>query len=104
MFPARLSTVFEHMFVRVVGGLYDPPDPGTGTVPPGAIGDRVTSILQWLAWGVSGLCVAGVLVCAARMAISHRRGDDSAVSSLGWVLGACVLFASAGPLVGFLIG
>lgn len=75
----------------------------TQTQPPGTQG--LTTILSWGAWLVAFLCVAGILVVAGTMAVAHHRGGDGAQSAsrLGWVLGACVLGASASALAGALI-
>jgi len=78
------------------------PNPGSGEAPPG-VGDKVLKLLKWVAYLASAACVAGLIVTAARMAIAHRRGDDTNVSQLGWVLGACVLIGSASGIVGALL-
>lgn len=76
-----------------------PPDPGTGTAPPGAA--AITKLLQYTAWVVFAFCVAGVLISAGTMAIKHRRGGgEEAAGGLGWVLGACIIAGSASALVG----
>ena len=73
-----------------------------GVQPPGTEG--LTTVLAWVAWGVTFLCVVGVFLVAGKMAFSHRRGEGSeAVGQLGWVMGACVLIAAAGPIVNVLI-
>jgi FtsH-binding integral membrane protein len=78
------------------------PDPGQGTAPPGSQG--LLTILQWVAWIVFGLCVAGVLLAAGRMAISHNQGGYGGGESatLVKVLAACILAGSASALVGAL--
>ncbi len=74
----------------------------TGIQPPGTEG--LTTILGWIAWGVTFLCVVGVFFVAGSMAFAHRRGEGSeAVGQLGWVMGACILGASATSLVNVLI-
>lgn len=73
-----------------------------GIQPPGTEG--LTTVLSWVAWGVTFLCVVGVFLVAGKMAFSHRRGEGSeAVGQLGWVMGACILGASATSLVNVLI-
>ncbi len=75
------------------------PDPTQGTDPPGAA--EFANLLHWIFWAVSLLCVAGVLICAGKMAIQHRHGEAGQhFGSLGMVLGACVLAGSASALVG----
>ena len=78
------------------------PNPGSGEAPPG-VGGKVLTILKWIAYLASAACVAGLVLTAGRMAIAHRRGDDTNVSQLGWVLGACVLIGSASGIVGALL-
>ena len=78
------------------------PNPGS-VQPPGTQG--LTTMLGWGGWLVSFVCVAGILIVAAMMALKHRRGEGGgeAMGSLGWVLGACVLGSAAGPLANALI-
>jgi uncharacterized membrane protein YedE/YeeE len=70
---------------------------------PEDISENVLTLLQWVAYFATAACVAGILVTAARMAIAHRRGDDTNVASLGWVLGACVLIGGASAIVSALV-
>ncbi|MFF7995069.1 hypothetical protein ACFZDG_35530 [Kitasatospora xanthocidica] len=77
-------------------------DPGTGTAPPGS--DKLITILGWVAWVVFALCVAGILLTAGKMAVSHSRGQGGEhAASLAWVLGACILGGAASGIIGFLI-
>jgi hypothetical protein len=79
------------------------PNPGQGKAPPGS--DKLLTILQWTAWGVFALCVAGVLISAAKLAHSHNQGYGGAnqhTTSLVWTLCACVVAGSASAIVGAL--
>lgn len=78
------------------------PDPGSGEPPPG-VADKILRILQWIAYLATTACVGGVLYTAAKMALAHRRGDDTNVSQLGWVFAACLLIGSASAIVSALI-
>ncbi len=74
----------------------------TPTQPPGTGG--LATLLNWTAWLATFAAVVGLLVTAALMALSHRRGEGSEhMSRLGMVLGACVLVAASGALVGALV-
>ncbi len=70
--------------------------------PPGTAG--LLTVVGWVAWIVTLACIFGIFAVAGKMAFSHRRGEGSeAVGQLGWVMGACVLIAAAGPIVNVLI-
>jgi hypothetical protein len=90
--------MLQHLAAAVTV-LAAPPDPGQGTPPPGSGG--ITTMLGWVAWVVFALCVVGVLIVAGTMAVAHRRGSGGEhASSLGWVLGACIVAGSASAIVG----
>jgi len=76
--------------------------PPASVQPPGTAG--LLTVLGWVAWIVTLACICGIFAVAGKMAFSHRRGEGSeAVGQLGWVMGACVLIAAAGPVVNVLI-
>lgn len=106
MMANQLVDVVASMVTRALSAplLAAPPNPGTGVPPPGA--GKFLTVLQWGAWLVTAACVGGIFIVAGSMAIRHRRGDGGAeaASGLVWVLLACVLVSSAGPLVGALTG
>lgn len=78
-------------------------NPGTGSAPP-ALMIQAQLILDIIAWAATAACVAGILITAALMAISHHRGGGSEhFASLGKVMAACVLVATAGPIVQWLV-
>ncbi|MGW4088095.1 hypothetical protein ACWEGS_34320 [Streptomyces sp. NPDC004822] len=74
-----------------------------GTFDPGADADALLEILGWCA---SAAGVAGVITVGTQMALQLRRGEPGEGAfhfrSLSIVLGACVLAATAGPVVSFL--
>ncbi|MGY1638775.1 hypothetical protein ACI78V_19175 [Geodermatophilus sp. SYSU D00742] len=77
-------------------------DPGQGVAPPGSEG--IVTIVQWVAWTVLAVCVVGVLLVGARMALAHRRGEGAEHAvSLAYVLGGAVLAGSASALVAALV-
>lgn len=78
------------------------PDPGMGTPPPGS--EKLLTALGWATWIVTGVCVAGVMGVAARMALIHHRGEGGRHAvGLAWVMAACVLLGSASGLVSALL-
>jgi hypothetical protein len=87
----------------VVNVLAAVPNPGQGSAPPGS--GKLLTILSWTAWGVFALCVAGVLISAAKLAHSHNQGYGGAnqhTTSLVWTLVATVVAGSAAAVVGAL--
>ncbi|WP_420116578.1 hypothetical protein [Micromonospora sp.] len=90
-----MSTLKSAIYLAVL-------DPGQGEAPPGS--DKITTVVNWVAWIVFAACVVGLLICAAKMAIQHRQGGGGEHgSNLGWVMGACILGGTAGALVGALV-
>jgi hypothetical protein len=78
------------------------PNPGSGTPPPGS--EKLLTLLRWVAWIVSGLCVTGVMIVAGRMALQHQRGEGGQHGAgLAWVMAACILLGSASGIVGALL-
>jgi len=81
----------------------DVPNPGGGEMPPGEIGEKILLILKWIAALCTAACVGGLLYSGGRMAIAHRRGDETNIAQLGWVLFSCLLIGSASAIVAALL-
>ena len=82
----------------IAGGVPNPPV----QAPPGLSGP-VNTILGWGKWGVLVCGVAGLLICAGKMAIGHRnRAAFAADGATGvpWVLAGLSLAAVAAAIVG----
>ncbi|MGF1661006.1 MAG: conjugal transfer protein TrbC [Kineosporiaceae bacterium] len=78
------------------------PSSGFGVRPPGF--EAFAVILQWATWISLTLCVLGVIITGAMMALGSRRGEGAEhAMRLGWVLAAAVVIASASALVGALV-
>lgn len=77
-------------------------NPGTGSAPSN-LESQVHLLMDIIAWTATSACVVGIAIIAAMMAISHHRGTGSEhFASLGRVMAACILIATAGPIVQFL--
>jgi hypothetical protein len=73
-------------------------------VPNGAVTADLLYVLNLLAWLVTAAAVAGLILVGSRMAIAVRTGDvEEHLREFLMVMGACVIGATAGPLVGFLL-
>lgn len=70
--------------------------------PPGTEG--VTTILGWLKWVALAICVIGLIVAGALMAIQSRRGEGGEhAGKIGMALGGVIVISAATSLIGFLI-
>ena len=88
-----------HTLITVIAAV---PNPGQGQQPPGS--DGIVKILGWAAWVAVVICVLGVLIAGATMAIQHRRQEGGeSMARLGWVLGGVIVIGSASALVGALV-
>jgi type IV secretory pathway VirB2 component (pilin) len=80
---------------------FDPVNPGTGEEPPGAGG--LKKVINWVTWIAFAICVLGIIIAGAMMAVGQRRGEGGEhAARLGWVLAACIVIGSASGLVGIL--
>lgn len=74
-----------------------------GTFNPGADADKILGILAWCG---SAAGVAGVIITGIHMALQLRHGEmgegSRPLRSLFIVMGACVIIATAGPIISFL--
>ncbi|TDT37392.1 hypothetical protein EV562_106168 [Streptomyces sp. BK208] len=80
----------------------------TGEMAVLAVGADVTreldTVLGWMAWLVTCAGVAGLIIVGTRMALAVKTGDaEEHLREFLTVMGACVIGASAGPLVSFLL-
>lgn len=78
------------------------PDPGSGSAPPGFQGFIV--ILEWVKWISLGVCVIGLMVAGATMAINSRRGEGGEhMGKIGMTLAGVIVISAAASLISFLV-
>ena len=78
------------------------PDPAP-VQPPGT--DGLLSIMGWVKWVALAICIIGLIVAGAMMAIQSRRGEGGEhAGKIGMALGGVIVITAAGSLVGFLMG
>ncbi|MGW1063025.1 hypothetical protein ACWD4F_00675 [Streptomyces aureus] len=73
-----------------------------------AVDGRVTGQLDFvlgiIAWLVTAAGVAGLMIVGSRMALAVKTGEfEEHLNEFLMVLGACVIGATAGPIVGFVL-
>ncbi|MFF1652212.1 hypothetical protein [Streptomyces sp. NPDC058255] len=75
-----------------------------GDGPPAGVATQLNYVLNIIAWLVTAAGVAGLMIVGSRMAFAVKTGDgDEHLSQFLTVMGACVIGATAGPIVGFLL-
>ena len=78
------------------------PDP-TPVQPPGTEG--LLDIMGWVKWIALAICIIGLIVAGAMMAVQSRRGEGGEhAGKIGMALGGVIVISAAGALVGFLMG
>lgn len=61
--------------------------------------------MGWAKWIALAVCILGLVIAGALMAIQSRRGEGGEhVGKIGMALGGVVVISAAGSLVGFLVG
>ncbi len=69
--------------------------------PPGT-GD-ISTVMGWVMWLGLALCILGLVVAGALMAINTRRGEGGEhAGRIGMALGGVIVIGAAGALIGFL--
>src|SRR5690625_4030295 len=99
-----MPPISELLVHGAAGGLLpmNVPDPGSGEAPPGAEG--FLTILSWVKWIALAVCVAGLMIAGATMAIQSRRGEGGEhMGRIVMVLGGVIVIAAATSLIGFLV-
>jgi len=98
-------SLFHHL-VEVLSALpvdVDDYKPDQSAIPDD-LGKMFRKLLGFVAWTVTGLCVAGLLKVAGQMAISHRRGEGGEhAAGLAWIGAACLLVGTAAPIIAKLV-
>jgi type IV secretory pathway VirB2 component (pilin) len=67
---------------------------------PSETTDGIKTVVGWVTTIAFFICVLGVIIAGAMMAIGQRRGEGGEhAARLGWVLAACIVIGSASALV-----
>jgi hypothetical protein len=97
------SLAFSAITALAVPAMAAGPVPNPVPNAPVELQNKVNTILGLVMYLVIAACVAGVLICAGKMALAHRRGEaGESAGMLGGVATACVLTGSAAAIVTFL--
>ncbi|MFI9028570.1 hypothetical protein [Streptomyces sp. NPDC053560] len=73
-------------------------------MPPDYVTNPINQVMGYAAWVATAAGVMGLLIVGAKMALSIRHGEGQEhMVQLGTVLGACIIAATAGPIVNFIL-
>ncbi|HEY0470767.1 MAG TPA: conjugal transfer protein TrbC [Kribbella sp.] len=68
--------------------------------PPPGVSDKFDILISWVTWIAFSVCILGIIVAGAMMALGQRRGEGGEhAARLGWVLAACIVIGSSSMLV-----
>lgn len=72
---------------------------------PTDVTDRVDTLVSWVTTIAISICILGVIIAGAMMAIGQRRGEGGEhAARLGWVLAGCIVIGTASALVNTIVG
>jgi type IV secretory pathway VirB2 component (pilin) len=68
--------------------------------PPPGVEAKFQTLIGWVTWVAFSVCVLGIIIAGAMMALGQRRGEGGEhAARLGWVLAACIVIGSSSMLV-----
>jgi hypothetical protein len=77
--------------------------PSPKPIQPAGTGDKIDTIMNWLMYGGLTVCIAGLIIAGAMLAINTRHGEGAQQAGrIGFVLGGVILISAAAALVGAL--
>jgi len=91
----------SHLAARLLAGPCNPfcSDP---TAIPGV--NNLQTIIGYVCWIATALCLIGLIVTGAMMAVSYHRGSNEHVGRLGGVAAGCLVVGAASPIAGAILG
>ncbi|MGC4936934.1 TrbC/VirB2 family protein [Kribbella sp. DT2] len=71
---------------------------------PGDVQKKVSTVTDWVTGVAIAVCILGVIISGAMMAIGQRRGEGGEhAARLGWVLAGCIVIGTASALVNTIV-
>ena len=97
LLAAHLPLLADHL-----PHLVQVPNFGGGEAPPGS--DKLLKIGRWVLWGVSALCVIGLMFVGGKMGTEFNHGEMSQHGKrLGAALGGIILIGASTGIAGALL-
>jgi type IV secretory pathway VirB2 component (pilin) len=71
---------------------------------PTEISGKVEDVVNYITWIGMMVCVIGIVVAGAMMAVGQRRGEGGEhASRLGWVIAGCIVIGAASGIVNLFV-
>jgi len=71
---------------------------------PPEVNTKVNTLVDWVTTIAITICILGVVIAGAMMAIGQRRGEGGEhAARLGWVLAGCIVIGTASAFVNALV-
>ncbi|HZO66093.1 MAG: TrbC/VirB2 family protein [Kribbellaceae bacterium] len=78
--------------------------PDNNPEAPTEISGKVEDVVNYITWIGMMVCVIGIVVAGAMMAVGQRRGEGGEhASRLGWVIAGCIVIGAASGIVNLFI-
>lgn len=92
------------MITSVAAGRLGGPNPFTSN--PAAIPGvtNLQTIIGYTCWVATALCLIGLIITGAMLAVSYHRGSNEHVGRLGGVAAGCLIVGAAAPIAGAVLG
>src|SRR5450759_5208569 len=65
---------------------------------------KLQAVIGYSAWVATALCLIGLIVTGAMMAVAHHHGTSQHVGRLGMVAAGCLIVGAASPIAGSILG
>jgi cytochrome b561 len=66
--------------------------------------DKLQTVIGYVCWIATALCLIGLIVAGALMAVSYHRGNNQHTGRLGGVAAGCLIVGAAAPIAGSVLG
>jgi hypothetical protein len=95
-----MMTMLGDRYYHAVASVFAQIPGGGAPAPPPGVDTKFNTILSWASYIGYGICVLGLIITGAILAISHRRGQSGEhAAGIGYALGGSVLIGVASGLV-----
>src|SRR5664280_386515 len=105
--PARMNLAEMVVLAAPSPSPSPTPSPGAGfnstpTAIPGV--DKLQAIIGYSTWIATAVCLIGLIIAGASMAVAHHHGETVQLGRLGGVVAGCLVVGASSSVVGAILG